>query len=148
MLFRSVVNLTQFSLGNAVNVFYAFFSMAMFAAMYYVLPRILGREWPSAILIKAHFWASALGVGILVAALFVFGWQEGAQMNNPEVDYMAIVKGAGFLNEVRVGAVALILCGQLVFLVNFGLMAASAALECARAFLKQIGLCPEGWRLP
>jgi cytochrome c oxidase cbb3-type subunit 1 len=142
------VNLTQFTIGHTLNLFYAFFSMVMFAAMYYILPRVLNREWPSAILVKAHFWASALGITALVLALYVFGWQQGAQMNNPEVDYMDILKGGGFLNEVRLAAVALIAVGQLVFLVNFGWMAAGAACECGCNFLKQIGLYPVGWRLP
>ncbi len=143
-----VVNLTQFTLGHAFNLFYACFSMAMFAAMYYIIPRVLGREWPSAILIKAHFWSSALGSAALVLGLYFLGWRQGVDINNPEIDFIAIVKEGGLVNEMRVAAVALLAVGQLVFLVNFGWMAAGAACECGCAFLKKLGLFPVGWRLP
>ena len=139
-----VTNLTQFTLGHALNLFFAFFTMAMFAAMYYILPRLLGREWPSAILIKAHFWASALGITALVLALYFFGWQQGADFNNHEVDLMVAVKGADFLNDIRVAAAALIVVGQLVFLANFGWMAAAAAWECFWSCLSRLGLIPAG----
>ncbi len=139
-----VTNLTQFTLGHGLNLFFAFFSMAMFAAMYYILPRLLGREWPSAILIKAHFWASALGITVLVLALYFFGWQQGADFNNPDVEVMAAVKGVGMLNDVRVAAAALIVVGQLVFFANFGWMAALAAWECIWSWVQRSGLLPAG----
>jgi len=139
-----VVNLTQFTLGHALNLFYAFFSMAMFAAMYYIIPRVLGREWPSAILIKTHFWSSALGSAALVFALYFFGWRQGMAMDNPEVDFISIVKAGGFLNEVRITAVALIAIGQLVLMVNFGWMAAGAVCECGCSCLARLGLFPAG----
>ena len=139
-----VTNLTQFTLGHGLNLFFAFFSMTMFAAMYYILPRLLGREWPSAILIKAHFWASALGITVLVLGLYFFGWQQGSDFNNPEVDIMAAVRGVELLNDVRVAAAALLVVGQLVFLANFGWMAAMAAWECAWGCLRRSGLLPAG----
>lgn len=123
-------NLTQFTLGHVAHLFYAVFSMAMFAALYYLLPRVLEREWPSAILIKAHFWASALGIGALVLALYYFGWQQGAQINSPEIDFLTIVKNGGALNHTRVAAVALLSIGHLVFLVNFLWMVVSAGWAC------------------
>ncbi len=139
-----VTNLTQFTLGHGLNLFFAFFSMAMFAAMYYILPRLLGREWPSAILIKAHFWASALGITVLVLALYFFGWQQGSDYNNPEVEVMAVVNGVGLLNDVRVAAAALLVIGQLVFLANFGWMAAVAVWEFGWSCLVRSGLLPAG----
>src|SRR5204863_492201 len=42
---------------------YAFFSMIIFGAMYYIVPRLVGREWRFASLIKIHFWASVYGIG-------------------------------------------------------------------------------------
>ena len=41
---------------------YAFFTMVMFGSMYYIVPRLVGREWRYATLIKLHFWASAYGI--------------------------------------------------------------------------------------
>jgi cytochrome c oxidase cbb3-type subunit 1 len=140
--FGLVTNLTQFTAGNALHLLYAVFSMAIFGAAYYILPRVLGREWPSAILIKAHFWCAALGVGILVAALYYFGWRQGVEMNNPEIDFITSVQNMDTLNRIRVGTVALLLVGHLAFLVNFGLMAAGAAWECGSSCLTKFGLIP------
>jgi cytochrome c oxidase cbb3-type subunit 1 len=121
------LNLTQFNVGYVAHLFYAVFSMAMFAAMYYLLPRVLNREWPSAVLIKAHFWAAALGIGVLVLAFYYFGWRQGAEMNNPEIDFITVVRDGSPLNHTSVAALALLAVGHLVFLVNFLWMVARSA---------------------
>jgi cytochrome c oxidase cbb3-type subunit 1 len=59
---------------------YAFFTMVMFGSIYYMLPRLLRKEWPSAFLINVHFWGTALGITIYVLALSVGGWVQGLQM--------------------------------------------------------------------
>ena len=48
--------------------------MIMFGGVYYMMPRLLKREWPSSFLIKLHFWACALGITIMIVALQVGGW--------------------------------------------------------------------------
>ncbi len=130
-----VINFTQYNIGYVSHLFYAVFSMAMFGAMYYLLPRVLNREWPSAVLIKAHFWAAALGITVLVLALYYFGWRQGADMNNPEIDFLSIVTDGSPLNHTRVAAIALLLIGHLVFFVNFAWMLLGAALECCKECL-------------
>jgi cytochrome c oxidase cbb3-type subunit 1 len=139
-----VANLTPFTLGHAFNLFYAFFSMAMFAAMYYIIPRVLGRVWPSSILIKTHFWSSALGSAALVLALYFFGWRQGMDTNNPEIDFLTIVKEGDLLNQISIAALALLAIGQLVFAANFGWMAAGALCECSCSCLSRLGLLPVG----
>ena len=59
---------------------YAFFTMIMFGSMYYIVPRLVGREWRYATLIKLHFWAAAYGVGLMIAMLFLGGIAEGSSM--------------------------------------------------------------------
>ena len=46
--------------------------MVMFGAIYFMLPRILQREWPSASLISVHFWGTAIGI--------MFGLIRGARV--------------------------------------------------------------------
>lgn len=140
--FGIVTNLTQFTAGNILHLLYAVFSMAMFGAIYYILPRVLGREWPSAILIKAHFWCAALGVGALVLALYFYGWRQGVEINNPEIDFITSVHNTDPLNRIRVGAGALLLVGHLVFFANFAFMAVGAGCECCCACLAKFGLLP------
>src|SRR3977135_1872122 len=60
---------------------YAFFTMIMFGSMYYIVPRLVGREWRYATLIKLHFWSSAYGVGLMVAMLFLGGISHVSTMH-------------------------------------------------------------------
>ena len=52
--------------------------MIMFGSMYYIVPRLVGREWRYASLIKLHFWASAYGIGLMTLMLFAGGMAQGA----------------------------------------------------------------------
>ena len=66
---------------------YAFFSMIMFGAMYYIMPRLVGREWRYASLIKMHFWASAYGIGLMTLMLVAGGFVQGLNMDNPTLSF-------------------------------------------------------------
>src|SRR5690606_24419551 len=84
MALRSVnvhTHFTHFTVGHAHHGVYAFFAMVMFGAIYYIMPRLLYREWPSASLIKVHFWFSAIGIGMMVTAMQIGGWIQGVQLN-------------------------------------------------------------------
>src|SRR6266853_778029 len=61
----SYVNFTQASIAYSHLGLYAFFTMVIFGSMYYIVPRLVGREWRYASLIKLHFWASAYGIGLM-----------------------------------------------------------------------------------
>src|SRR5213596_3810180 len=66
---------------------YAFFSMIMFGAMYYIVPRLVGREWRFASLIKIHFWASVYGIGLMTLMLLAGGMVQGMNMDNPSLPF-------------------------------------------------------------
>ena len=52
---------------------YAFYTMIIFGSMYYIVPRLVGREWRYASMIKLHFWAAAYGIGLMALMLFAGG---------------------------------------------------------------------------
>src|SRR5437879_10204068 len=66
---------------------YAFFSMIMFGAMYYIVPRLVGREWRFASLIKLHFWGSVYGIGLMTLMLLAGGLMQGADMEDPSLAF-------------------------------------------------------------
>ncbi|MBC8125861.1 MAG: cbb3-type cytochrome c oxidase subunit I [Gloeobacteraceae cyanobacterium ES-bin-144] len=71
----STLQITQFSLsgyGFDILGLYGFFSMVMFGATYFIVPRVTRREWISRRLIKMHFLFSVYGV-IFVAMVALFG---------------------------------------------------------------------------
>ena len=62
---------TQFSTaqyGLELTGLLGFFSMCMFGAIYFIVPRITNREWISASMISQHFWLTVYGVTFI--ALF------------------------------------------------------------------------------
>ena len=59
------LHFTEASIAYSHLGLYAFFTMVMFGSMYYIVPRLVGREWRYATLIKLHFWASAYGIGLM-----------------------------------------------------------------------------------
>ncbi len=75
-----ILQLTQFSLsgyGFDILALYGFFSLIMFGATYFIVPRVTRREWLSRRLIKMHFLLSCYGV-VFVALVALFGgWQQG-----------------------------------------------------------------------
>src|SRR3954467_7871342 len=66
---------------------YAFYSMIMFGSMYYIVPRLVGREWRYASLIKIHFWASVYGIGLMTLMLLAGGMVQGLNMDNPTLSF-------------------------------------------------------------
>ena len=87
---RSVARYAQFSqvsIAYSHLGLYAFFTMVIFGSMYYIVPRLVGREWRYASLIKLHFWASAYGVGLMILMLVAGGFLQGANMENPTLTF-------------------------------------------------------------
>jgi len=63
---------------------YGFFSMTMFGAIYYIVPRLAGCEWLSARLIRNHFWFSVYGITAMIVCMLIGGLAQGQSINNPD----------------------------------------------------------------
>jgi cytochrome c oxidase cbb3-type subunit I len=87
-----VAHFTHYTVAHAHLGMYAFYTMIMFGAMYYVIPRLTRNEWSSPRLIKVHFWTCALGIGLYFFALSWAGWYQGLMMNDPSVPFMRVVE--------------------------------------------------------
>lgn len=102
---------------------YGFFSMAMFGAVYFILPRVSGCEWPSAGMIRFHFWLSVYGVLALVAFAFFAGLAQGTLQNQWETDFLlSVERTRPYLAALAIGW-TLILISNLSFLFQLALMA-------------------------
>ncbi len=119
---RGFAEVAQFTLlGNLRDwsAFYATFTVAIFGAAYFFLPRLTGKEWRSSALTKAHFGATVVGVILLVIGYGAGGWQQGGLLNSASVgfaDITAALSGWQMLNSFGLG---LLLVGHLAFLINF-----------------------------
>ena len=68
-----ITQFTWFTVAKGVLNYYGFFTMVMFGAVYYIVPRVMGIEFPSAKLVRAHFWTAAAGIVLFVVPLAAGG---------------------------------------------------------------------------
>lgn len=121
--FKSVAALTQLTLAPAGQLqltLHGFVGLTLFGAMYYILPRLLGVDWPSQKLIRFHFLTSLIGVLIMFGALTVGGLIQGVRLTYPDPEFLAIIKGTiPFLGNASLGLLVL-LAGQVALTWNLG----------------------------
>jgi cytochrome c oxidase cbb3-type subunit I len=88
---NEVTHFTHYSIGHAHLGLYAFFTMTLFGSMYFIVPRLALCEWPSARLIRIHFWATAVGIIAYFGVMSWGGVLQGLAMNNPDVPFLETV---------------------------------------------------------
>lgn len=125
MAFREINRLTHFThvtVAHAHLGLYGFVTMIMFGSIYYVLPRLLGREWVSERLISWHFWLVAVGLLVYLVPLTVGGILQGVAMSDPSSTWEQVVAAMkpGFVGRSVGGA--LLTAGHLVFAWHVWLM--------------------------
>ncbi|MDQ6911675.1 MAG: cbb3-type cytochrome c oxidase subunit I [Verrucomicrobiota bacterium] len=116
------VHFTQASIAYSHLGLYGFYTMIMFGSMYYIVPRLVGREWRYASLIKLHFWSAAYGVMLMVMMLFVGGIVQGRDMDNTALSFTESTQS--ILPYLRGRSISGILMtvAHFVFAFHFGLM--------------------------
>jgi cytochrome c oxidase cbb3-type subunit 1 len=122
MALRSVSEVTHFThliVGHAHHGVYAFFTMIMFGGVYYMMPRLLHREWPSANLIKLHFWGCAIGISVMLFSLHVAGWMQGMQLNDATIPFLDIVQNTIPWLKARSISGLFLTVGHVAFAINF-----------------------------
>lgn len=88
---NETAHFTHYTIAHAHLGVYAFFTMAAFGAMYYVMPRLVEREWISSNLIKVHFWCTAVGITLYWVGLTWGGLIQGSMMNDFQIPFLDIV---------------------------------------------------------
>ena len=68
-----VVHFTQYTIAHAHLGVYGFASFIAFGSTYFLLPRLIEREWPYPALIKWHFWLALSGFAVYFTSLTVGG---------------------------------------------------------------------------
>jgi cytochrome c oxidase cbb3-type subunit 1 len=119
---NTITHFTDYTIGHAHLGLYGFFSMMMFGAIYYIIPRLIGWEWPSATMIRWHFWLVAVGVLLMFGSLTVGGLLQGLAQYDPAVSFRSSLEFAAPFRIVRGLSGFLLLGGHLVFACLFALM--------------------------
>jgi cytochrome c oxidase cbb3-type subunit 1 len=113
---------THYTIAHAHLGMYAFVTMILFGSVYYILPRLTEREWSSALLIKAHFWTTAVGMVIYWVGLTAGGWLQGRMMLNPDNAFLEVVQMTIPFLWSRSFAAVLMTIGHFIFAYLVGRM--------------------------
>jgi cytochrome c oxidase cbb3-type subunit 1 len=119
---NETTHFTHYTVAHAHLGVYAFFTMLMFAAFYYVMPRIMKREWASPWLIKAHFWSTGVGIAAYWIALTWGGVLQGMQLNDSDIPFLDIVAAMEPYLIARSLSGVLLTLGHVAFAVLVGWM--------------------------
>jgi len=132
VLFRGVAATTQFTfVTTAVSELglYGTFSMAAFGAIYYLVPRVVGRDWPSPQLVTVHFASALFGGALLVFALLLAGYKQGGIINQSTASILDAVTAFKPLLLVASVAGVILLLGHIAFALSVcGLLKSSFAM--------------------
>jgi cytochrome c oxidase cbb3-type subunit I len=120
---NTITHFTHFTVAHAHLGMYAFVSMVLFGAIYFMLPRVLNWEWPYPKLISLHFWLVSLGIAIYFVGLSIGGWLQGQAMLDATRPFMeSVAVTLPYLQSRSVGG-ALMTLGHFVFVGHFMAMA-------------------------
>ncbi len=86
---NQVTHFTHYTIGHSHIGLYGFYTMIMFGAVYYIVPRLVDWEWTSPSLIRWHFWLSAIGVLGMFAVLSFAGIIQGLALEDPKISFLA-----------------------------------------------------------
>jgi cytochrome c oxidase cbb3-type subunit 1 len=121
----STLRLTQFTLsgyGFDILAIYGFFTLILFGATYFIVPRVTLREWLSRRLIKVHFYFSVYGI-ITVAIVALFGGlQQGMGQEQWQQPWLAVADYARPYAVATTFAWCLILFSNIFFFIHLLLM--------------------------
>jgi len=112
---NTITHFTDYTIGHSHLGVYGFFSMVMFGAMYYIVPRLIGWEWPSATLIRWHFWLVAIGIILMVVSLSMGGFLQGLALYDPAVTFRSSLEYTIPFRWIRAFSGILLTVGHFIF---------------------------------
>jgi cytochrome c oxidase cbb3-type subunit 1 len=115
--FRTIDRITQFTLAVSARNYLALFGFVLFisfGAIYFIVPRILGRSWRYAGLVRWHFWLSIVGLGFLVFDLTIAGVIQGFGLMDPKVPIPAVLDMVAPFVSAQILAAATIVIANIV----------------------------------
>ncbi len=113
--------MTQFSDINRALYYlghFGFFAMTAFGAIYYIVPRLTGHEWPCAKFISLHYWLAVTGFGFIVTGLILGGLIQGSALSQTIITFRSSVEFAWPFRVIAMLGSLLILASA----VNFALL--------------------------
>lgn len=128
-----ITHLTFLPLARSHLVLFGFLSFVFSGCLYFILPRVLGLEWPRPGWIRLHSWCAGIGLLIVVLSLTVGGLVQGVKMNNPGVTPLALARSlTPWIGLSSLGLLWL-LAGQVLFLMHLSYLLRGFCAVCCPA---------------
>lgn len=115
---NSVTHFTHYTVGHAHLGAYAFTTMVMFGAFYYMLPLLTKREWPWPRLLATHYWLVVGGFAIYFFAVSIGGWLQGLGLMEVGQPFAEITRTVQPYLEARSVGGMLMTIGHVIFAVH------------------------------
>ncbi|MDJ0758557.1 MAG: cbb3-type cytochrome c oxidase subunit I [Woeseiaceae bacterium] len=115
---NEITHFTHYTVAHAHLGLYGFLTYIMFGAIYFIMPRLTGREWPYPRAITAHFWLVFIGFAVYFIFLSIGGWLQGLAMQDPSRPFMeSVTLTLPYLEARSIGG-AIMTLGHVVFAVH------------------------------
>ncbi len=112
---NSITHFTHYTVGHAHLGAYAFVSVVMFGAFYYMLPHLTGKRWPWPRMITLHYWLTVIGFAIYFLSLSIGGFFQGMQLMDVTTSFAQITRDILPYLEGRSLGGGLMTLGHLIF---------------------------------
>ena len=87
-----VTHFTHWTVAHSHVGAYGFVTFVAFGAIYYIVPRLVGHEWPSSSLIRWHFNLVLGGIAIYVVSLTIAGVLQGLALLDSQLPFRVSVE--------------------------------------------------------
>jgi cytochrome c oxidase cbb3-type subunit 1 len=77
---------TDWTIGHVHSGALGWVALISLGAMYYLIPRLFGRELYSLKLVEVHFWVATVGIVLYISAMWVAGIMQGLMWRAVNVD--------------------------------------------------------------
>jgi cytochrome c oxidase cbb3-type subunit 1 len=112
---------------------YGFYSMIAAGGIYFILPRLFGREWKSAGLMHTHYIYSVVGSILVVVGFFWGGLAQAEATANLEKNFVDISFITWMPVLLAVTGFFSLVIGQIAFLINIMRISCACPLESSSA---------------
>jgi cytochrome c oxidase cbb3-type subunit 1 len=115
--FSLISQFTWFGVAQTQLHLYGFFAMTMFGAIYHLLPRVVGFEWPFPKFARLQFWLSMIGVLLFIVPLAIGGVVQGIKLNNGTA-FAEVTHATLLWFRISTTGLFLMVLGNLLFALN------------------------------
>jgi cytochrome c oxidase cbb3-type subunit 1 len=117
-----ITHFTHWTVAHSHVGVYAFVTFVLFGSIYYIMPRLVLREWPSARLIQWHFWLVLPGIALYVVSLMIGGVFQGLAILDAQTPFQRSVQVVLPALILRSVAGIILTAGHFIFAYHYGLM--------------------------